>query len=491
MIELHEWIRQRRRSRRSHGSSSARGPTFDRRDRFDLGAYNIIGINHVVRELHLDVAHVIDIDVVADCADAFAGNCDWLLMPRRPHERSEPGTRRLEDWFAELPVLRELDERAPRLVQRHHRAGRRGSPRSSTPASSARKPCCGSSGAWARARCGPSESTAVARTPPVRAPRADHAARQRPARFDVQFDRLREIAGRVQPRLSAARRAAPRVHRHRRVADGRPPRARVLDPQAREHPRRGRPDARRRAPDAARPGEPPAHRVLVQPVPDPGLCGYEGRALYLDADMLVFGDLAELCRPPFGDEPSCAAPPIRPMQWQGHEVVDHFGARLSGDAPRLRSAALEGRRCRRSARRRPLHLRGAHVRPSRSTATPSPAAIPREWNHLEEYDPASTRLLHYTVVPTQPWKNDTNPLRTLWEPEFEAARKAGVVHRDEALHLARRGHIKPSLMLPSRAGPRLAAMVAGKARLGVQGAERFLGVLRHPRVMKLRSRVGL
>ena len=118
-------------------------------------------------------------------------------------------------------------------------------------------------------------------------------------------------------------------------------------------------------------------------------------------------------------------------------------------------------------------------------------AIPPAWNHLEHFEPGETKLLHYTVVPRQPWKNDKNPLRTLWEPVYKEAYDAGVVHWQEVRRLALRGHIKPSLMLPSRAGPRLAAMVAGKARLGVQGAERFLGVLRHPRVMKLRSRVGL
>src|SRR6185503_8940444 len=40
--------------------------------------------------------------------------------------------------------------------------------------------------------------------------------------------------------------------------------------------------------------------------------------------------------------------------------------------------------------------------------------IPPEWNCLEWHDPSRTRLLHYTVVPTQPWKNDDNPLRAVW-----------------------------------------------------------------------------
>jgi hypothetical protein len=74
---------------------------------------------------------------------------------------------------------------------------------------------------------------------------------------------------------------------------------------------------------------------------------------------------------------------------------------------------------------------------------------------------------------------------------YKEAYDAGVVHWQEVRRLAMRGHIKPSLVLPSQTGPRVAAMVAGRARRAVQGAEKFLGVLRHPTVLKLRARVGL
>jgi hypothetical protein len=118
--------------------------------------------------------------------------------------------------------------------------------------------------------------------------------------------------------------------------------------------------------------------------------------------------------------------------------------------------------------------------------------VPPEWNHLEHYEPGKTKLLHYTVVPTQPWKSDRNPLRMLWEPEFEDARAAGVVHRDEAFRLARRGFIKPSLALPrDRIVARSVAFGLRKVRRVVQTAEKRVGLLRHPRVLKLRSRLSL
>ncbi|MFO0390723.1 MAG: hypothetical protein ACK548_02590, partial [Planctomycetota bacterium] len=62
-----------------------KGPTFARRGEFDLDAYHCIGLNHVVRELPVDVAHVIDVDVLPAIADALPRNAQWLLMPRHPH----------------------------------------------------------------------------------------------------------------------------------------------------------------------------------------------------------------------------------------------------------------------------------------------------------------------------------------------------------------------------------------------------------------------
>src|SRR5439155_16490600 len=40
--------------------------------------------------------------------------------------------------------------------------------------------------------------------------------------------------------------------------------------------------------------------------------------------------------------------------------------------------------------------------------------LPPEWNHLERYEPGLTKLLHYTVIHTQPWKSDENPRGHLW-----------------------------------------------------------------------------
>ena len=58
----------------------------------------------------MDAAHIIDIDVVAKCADALRENCRYLVIARRPHVDFKPSERLLEDYFSDHPVLEELDK---------------------------------------------------------------------------------------------------------------------------------------------------------------------------------------------------------------------------------------------------------------------------------------------------------------------------------------------------------------------------------------------
>ena len=92
-----------------------KGPTFARVGDVDLEAYNVISLNHVVNEVRVDVAHVIDLDVVEACAERLEQNCRWLLMPRVPHIQLRNSLRLLDDFLDVIPVLRRLDEQG-RLV---------------------------------------------------------------------------------------------------------------------------------------------------------------------------------------------------------------------------------------------------------------------------------------------------------------------------------------------------------------------------------------
>ena len=92
-----------------------KGPTFRQLTAQHRQEHHLFALNHVVREVAVDIAHAIDIDVVRSCRDVLDAQCRFLLMPRVPHVDNKPGERLLEQWFDELPELFEL-ERAGRLV---------------------------------------------------------------------------------------------------------------------------------------------------------------------------------------------------------------------------------------------------------------------------------------------------------------------------------------------------------------------------------------
>lgn len=117
-LGLEQFLRDSAAERRFHARPwlvLGKGPTFANLSASHRDTFHLFGLNHVVRETPLAIAHVIDVDVVAACADALRTNCRWLVMPRVPHVDAGAGDRPLEDWFAEIPVLDELD-RQGRLV---------------------------------------------------------------------------------------------------------------------------------------------------------------------------------------------------------------------------------------------------------------------------------------------------------------------------------------------------------------------------------------
>lgn len=85
-----------------------KGPSFETRSQFDLRPYTTIGINHVAREMRVDVTSVVNYDVLGDCGEEIARNSRFLLMPRFPHSiRGDHGPD-LETYFGTFPFLERL-----------------------------------------------------------------------------------------------------------------------------------------------------------------------------------------------------------------------------------------------------------------------------------------------------------------------------------------------------------------------------------------------
>jgi hypothetical protein len=106
--------------------------------------------------------------------------------------------------------------------------------------------------------------------------------------------------------------------------------------------------------------------------------------------------------------------------------------------------------------------------------------------------PGQTKLLHYTVVPTQPWKTDGNPLGHIWEADYREARETELLPLDLVQEMIRKRHVKPSLApLPVSGKLALAGHIGiGKAQTALKIAEQRIPALRSPRALKARERIG-
>ncbi len=114
----------------------------------------------------------------------------------------------------------------------------------------------------------------------------------------------------------------------------------------------------------------------------PEICGFKGQAIYFDCDMIVFGSVREIWDIPMED----------------HWILRLFNGQFSViklDCEKLRDVTIGNLLCD-NIRYRDI-LTGRHVSPHRIGY-----GIPNEWNCLDRAHD-DMKLLHYTLMPTQPW----------------------------------------------------------------------------------------
>lgn len=180
----------------------------------------------------------------------------------------------------------------------------------------------------------------------------------------------------------------------------------------------------------------------------PHLNGYTGRAIYLDADQLVFHDIHELAaqlddRHAIGlvnaPEGTFGGKPVGRHNQTSVMVMDC--AQLRDWDPDTLFRPVVGNRTEPA----PGQVR---YRDFMMLSWFDPARIqpidPR-WNHFNIVTP-ETRLTHFSHVRSQPWKNPGHPLAPLWRRWLREAVRAGAVGRGELLREIRRGAIHPRFL---------------------------------------------
>ncbi len=263
VVPLGEWIRDRPIPDRPW-LILGKGPSFARRTGVDVGPYNLLSLNHVVREMKVDVAHFIDLDAIEACADVLPRNADWLLvlatrtssfnqrtrpwtsLPPRPGASGLRSRRRLVWYYHDLRTRPDLKNRYPRTHGQLFRwtPSVRWQPSTSWLPSGSRPsvPWASTAGCTTAGR----STTSTARRAWPTGCRVSTAVLLDPPDGEGARHGLRH-----------ATRTGPRLRRYRRDPDGRDPGPRVVHSPVRDAAGRGRAHAEPSCPDAKDPANRP------------------------------------------------------------------------------------------------------------------------------------------------------------------------------------------------------------------------------------------
>ncbi len=179
----------------------------------------------------------------------------------------------------------------------------------------------------------------------------------------------------------------------------------------------------------------------------PKMAGYRGKAIYMDADMLVFHDIRELWEIPFDGAKVVIQREVKHQE----ETTNKVGApkqrkkqcavmlldcgRLDWDIERLIDGLDSGAYDYERLMYDLCILDENEIK----------YGVPFEWNSLEYFDPKTTRLLHYTDVHTQPWTSCWNKNAEPWFAEVRGMLADGSLHWRELQEEIDRGYFRPSL----------------------------------------------
>ncbi|MBA4226641.1 MAG: glycosyl transferase [Hyphomonas sp.] len=181
----------------------------------------------------------------------------------------------------------------------------------------------------------------------------------------------------------------------------------------------------------------------------PALCNYQGRAIYMDADMQVFKDIRGLWEVPFEGrekiqiledipeefqpkEGQLGAPSRRKKQssvmvldcgklnWVAEDIISGLDGRYTYDELLSEICILE-----------PDEIGWR---------------VPWVWNSLETYIEGTTALTHYTDMFIQPWVSNQNPIGWVWINEVRRMLSEGALSWSQIEEEIKLGYFRPSLL---------------------------------------------
>ena len=418
-----------------------KGPSYGLLNRTHLSDFYVCSLNHVVREHPVDLAHAIDIDVVVDCAEAIERNARFLVLPFFPHVNHDPTAKSIDDFAREIPVLQRLKLQR-RLIWYNLSSSKKAVGESPVVVA---KFFSAEAAVNILAQCGVKtiRSLGVDGGNAYAGNFDDLKGKTLLANtltsFDGQFQQIaktirtknlfyaplhvqapiRIFVGTDKSQMLAAKVLEYSIKKHASMSVSVVPLCDLAVPLPRDpknNPRTGFSFA----------------RFLI-----PSLCGYEGRAIYLDADMLVFSDIAALWTVPMnGADIVCAEETSGSGRIRQYSVMVMNCANLNWNIDGVVQGLDDGQ-----YDYRQLMHEFCLVSPEKINAD-----VPYEWNSLEFFEPGKTCLIHYTDMPSQPWVSSRNPNGAIWYQYLRDAVDEGFISEQEVCQEIEQGHVVPALL---------------------------------------------
>jgi len=417
-----------------------KGPTFSKYLEYDLNCFNVMSLNHAVVQMPVDVAHLIDLDVLNACENEIYKNARYLVMPWVPHVKNLPGKFDLSELVATTPFLQKLSNEN-RLLYYNHLANR-----------------TTENGPLVKVTYFSSEAAigllALCGVRKIRTLGIDGGSSYSPAfdylkgitllsngrkSFNRQFGEIAKIINSTGIDLAPLDIQSP-IKVYVATTEAQMLSVKVLEYSIRKH--------------ASMSVEVVPLHLSSIPIPQPQdienwprtpfsfqrllipqLQGFSGRAIYLDSDMQVFKDIKDIWTQPFDGaqlltvrEPEATGrnPQFSVMlldcenlDWDIQVIVEKLNSKMLTYQKLMYEMTI-----------------AENIR----------SQIDSIWNSLEKYKSGETALLHYTDMNTQPWVSIYNPLAYLWFKDLFEAIDNGFVSIDLIKEHIDNGYIRPSVM---------------------------------------------
>lgn len=400
-----------------------KGPSLDNLSSYDVRSYITVGLNHVCRDIPVEIAHIIDVDVLDGLGEKLLTNCKYLLMPYYPHMGWRPHTfLTLQDLCLTHPVLSKMTDR----IYGYNL---------STSSQMINKKWNDSPIVWASYFSAEAVVNLLGRlgVKRIRTIGVDGGKGQAEKfkdlqnininGYDAEWPGIRKSIGKfaldyaplgvkspIRIFIGAGEeQIVPALVLRHSILKHATMSVEVTIMNEWTHPMPKDPRNRPRTPFSFQ-------RFMI-----PEKCDYKGHAIYMDSDMLVFGDVKEIWQEKLAEKEDLLV--------MRNDDIDKHRAKYSVfvmDCSKLLQWGISN-----FVR---LLDQGYYsyeelMFDMRNGARPK-CGFNTDWNSIEEYTEDKTKLLHYTEMYNQPWlANPNHPLGHLWFAELKEAIDDGSIDR--------------------------------------------------------------